>query len=217
MGDFTPLDMQTWHRADLFHHYTEVWPGCLMSYKVTLDVTKTVKYIKKKGGKIAPALYFLTNKALNEQDNFKMGYLEENFGIWDGLCPFYPIMNQYEDISFHFAKWSESYQEYLKNYTEEAKINVERKTTLPDDLPANGVLVSILPFMNFDSISFSLKNSRYYLAPCVFMGRFMETGKGLSIPVSITINHASADGYHVQKFFDSMQEKLNNPQKWLEG
>ena len=41
-------------------------------------------------------------------------------------------------------------------------------------------------------------------------------GNGRKImPVSITVHHAIADGYHVGLFLDKFQEYMNYPEKWM--
>jgi len=41
MSEFIPVDMEKWNRADLYRHYTQVWPATLMTFNVQADVTET--------------------------------------------------------------------------------------------------------------------------------------------------------------------------------
>lgn len=217
MEDYREIDFQTWHRADLFNHYTMVWPSCLMTFNVTVDVTETVKFVKSKGEKVAPAFYFLAAKALNEQENHRMGFLDGKIVCWNNICPLYPVMNEYKNICFHHTAWNEKYSRYYEDYLKEAEENANCLKAVCGETPRNFVMMSILPFMDFESASFANKNPKYYLAPAVFMGKFTEKEGRITMPLSFTFNHAVSDGYHSQLFFESFQDKLNNPEEWLEG
>lgn len=216
MCNFTSVDMETWHRTNLYHHYTEVWQTCLMTFNIRLDVTNTVKYVRNRGTKLAPALYYLAARTLCEQSNFRMGYDEGRLGFWDELCPLYPVMNMYKDITFHSAKWSDNYREYYYNYVEEKEQNAGCVKAVCESLPKNYVLMSILPFMDFESCSFSLKNPKGYLSPTIFFGKYEIKDGTVTMPLSFTFNHAVADGYHAQKFFEDFQKKLAVPENYLE-
>lgn len=35
------------------------------------------------------------------------------------------------------------------------------------------------------------------------------------MPLSMTLHHATTDGYHVKVFLEDLQDQMNNPQNWL--
>tara|TARA_B110000967_G_scaffold21319_1_gene19830 strand:- start:728 stop:997 length:270 start_codon:yes stop_codon:yes gene_type:complete len=45
--------------------------------------------------------------------------------------------------------------------------------------------------------------------PMVAYGKFVEKGSKLMMPVSVKVNHALVDGYHIGEFFKKFQIELN--------
>ena len=216
MENFSQVDMENWSRADLYHHYTEVWPGCLVTLGIKVDITETVAFLKEKGLKLAPVLYHLATKVLCEQSNFRMGFCEGKLGYWDSLCPLYPVLNEDKNITFHSVPWHRNCLAYYQSYLEEAERNSHCKKAVCGEIPDNFVLISIVSGTSFESCTFSLRNAKGYLTPTIFIGKYENRDGRLLMPLSFCFNHAVADGYHVQMFFDSFQKMLASPQDWWE-
>lgn len=214
MRTFTPIDLEQWNRAELYHHYTEVWPACLVALNVTLDVTKFVPYLKENHKKFAPAIYYLSIKALMEQQNFRMGIVNKVLGEWNELKPFYPFLNEDNNMTFHTIDWCEDFDLFEQSYIEDAEKNKACKKAICGEIPPNFVLMSITSNTIFESCTFSLKYAKEYFSPALFFSKYYEENGRLKMRLSFTFNHAVADGYHVQVFFDRLQELFDDPSQW---
>ena len=51
--------------------------------------------------------------------------------------------------------------------------------------------------------------------PIIQAGKFFEKDGRKIMPLSITVHHAIADGYHVGLFLEKFQEYMNLPEKWM--
>ncbi|MCI6738208.1 MAG: CatA-like O-acetyltransferase [Intestinibacter sp.] len=60
----------------------------------------------------------------------------------------------------------------------------------------------------------SYENKPYYF-PLVESGKIHEENGRLIMPLSMTLHHATTDGYHVKVFLEDLQDQMNNPQNWL--
>ena len=50
-----------------------------------------------------------------------------------------------------------------------------------------------------------------FLAPVVTWGRYSPDGRGgLSMPLTMNIHHAVADGFHLSRFFNEVQALINS-------
>ena len=58
-------------------------------------------------------------------------------------------------------------------------------------------------------------NPEEYYTPLIEIGRFSESSGVITMPLSITINHAAADGYQIKVFLDELQDTIDHPEKWL--
>jgi chloramphenicol O-acetyltransferase type A len=96
----------------------------------------------------------------------------------------------------------------------EASVEVER-VRRRDDLEryaeANLIRYSTLPWLDFTSISHARDFSRDDSAPRITFGKITETDRRRTMPVSIHVHHALADGLHVAQFIDHFQKLLDEP------
>lgn len=51
--------------------------------------------------------------------------------------------------------------------------------------------------------------------PSFESGGFFETSGKILMPLSITVHHATTDGYHLKVFFEELQKTMDNPDEWL--
>jgi chloramphenicol O-acetyltransferase type A len=52
--------------------------------------------------------------------------------------------------------------------------------------------------------------------PRISWGSFKEDKEKIGMPLAVQVHHGLADGYHLGKFFNRMQELVNDPAKLFE-
>jgi len=75
----------------------------------------------------------------------------------------------------------------------------------------NLIRYSTLPWFDFTSISHARDFSNDDSAPRITFGKITETAGRRTMPVSIHVHHALADGLHVAQFADLFQKLLDAP------
>nr|WP_279355025.1 CatA-like O-acetyltransferase [Enterocloster bolteae] len=48
-----------------------------------------------------------------------------------------------------------------------------------------------------------------YLLPIFTMGKYYEEGGGIWLPLAVQVHHAVCDGFHVCRFINDLQAKLD--------
>ena len=79
----------------------------------------------------------------------------------------------------------------------------------------NCFMIGMLPwieFSNYTPIPYAPMNNFY---PIIQSDKFFEKYGRKIMPLSITVHHAIADGYHVGLFLEKFQEYMNLPEKWM--
>lgn len=215
MDSFSVIDFENWHRKDLYLQYTQRWTTCSFTFNAEVDVTEVVSALNIMQKKKAPAMLYAVTRALNDQENFRMQMVEGKLGSWNVIHPMYPVLNRNKDITFHMTHYQVHFSAFYEEYLQEQKRNAGCELAMAQQMPQNVYSISILPDLSFTGCAFDLKNPKDYLSPVVFLGRFTEKEERLIMPVSITCNHAAADGYHVSLFFKKLQELLNDYKEWM--
>lgn len=203
------IDLDNWHRKEIYRLYTEEWTTCCHTLNVELDVSELVRFTKSAKLKLAPVLIWLATKELNKQSNFRMTVTGGELREWEVIHPRYPVLNTNNDITFHYAPYSADFKKFYKAYLFDCEINADKTGAFASEMPVNVYSISIVSGVPFASCTFDLKNAKDYLSPLVFMGKYYRRGKKLKLMCSLTINHAAADGYHSGEFFKGLQESMD--------
>lgn len=81
--------------------------------------------------------------------------------------------------------------------------------------PQNFCPVSSLPWLTFTSVSQDTYGDTTLLFPLIRFGKYFEQNGKILVPLSISVNHAIADGYHSSKLLNEIQEWANDCEIWM--
>lgn len=202
---FTLIDIENWERKEFYEHFiNEV--VCTYSVTVNLDITKL------KGQRLYPAMIWLITKTVNEMPEFRTSLRKDGLGIYDSMHPMYTVFNeQNKNFSGIWSYFSDDYKEFLKNYEEDSgKYSNSTRYTPKDGTPENSFNISMLPWVGFTSVNINVYDEGKFLLPIFTMGKFFEQDGKRLLPFSIQVHHAVCDGYHIGKFVELIQEKINS-------
>ena len=205
---FTPIDLRTWPRAQVFTYFAKMAPTGY-SLTVEVDVTRMRAALKAAGLRFFSAYLWLTTRCLMEQTEFCLAEREGQLGVYDTLTPLYATFHE-DDHTFSMM-WT-PYDADLRTF-HAAYLDNQRRfganhgvLAQTDRLPPeNAYTVSCVPWIGFRHFAVHTDMSRPYYFPSVEAGRFEERDGRLMMPLSITCHHAAADGWHVQRFLEAWQ------------
>jgi chloramphenicol O-acetyltransferase type A len=208
---FTPIDLQTWPRGQMFYYFSKMAPTGY-SLTVDLDITELKEVTKKAGVKFFPAYLWLVTKNLNRQIEFKVAEKEGVLGYYDTLTPLYASFHD-DDHTFSLMwtpfneDFSVFYKEYLQNQEEFSNNHgvLCQPQTPP---PANSYTVSCIPWVSFSHFAVHSYDNKPYYFPSVEAGKFYEKNGKTIMPLSITCHHATTDGYHVNLFLEGLKKDI---------
>jgi chloramphenicol O-acetyltransferase type A len=205
----TEIDVESWNRKDhfrLFKNFSEPFCG------ICTNVDCTNAYFKAKEKGISFYLYYLylSLKAANEIKEFK-------YRIEDGKVYCYDFVHaaptvDREDGTFGFSVLN--YSEDVNEFMEASKIVNERvRKESGLDLSYSGcdiIHYTVFPWAQITSIShprhFGFEDS----IPKISFGKYFEENGIKKLPVSIHVNHALADGFHIGKYLELFQILLDD-------
>lgn len=101
---FTPLDLQTWKRGQIFYYFSQMAPTG-HSLTVDIDITNMRAVLKVKDIKFFPAYLWLITKMLNQQPEFKITEKNGQLDYYDTLTPLYASFHE-DDKTFSLM-WTE--------------------------------------------------------------------------------------------------------------
>jgi chloramphenicol O-acetyltransferase type A len=203
------FDIESWARKEHFNFFNSFEEPF---FGVTVDIDCTIAYQKCKKEGLGFFLYYLHQSlaAANSVENFRLRIEDNQIYVYDKVNAS-AVINR-ADNSFGF-----SYIDYFSDFDEfqsAAKLeieNVRNSTGLNlEGNDANVIHISAMPFLKFTSLSharsFSFKDS----CPKFSFGKMTDENGKKTMPISIHVNHALADGYHVGLFVDEFQKFMNS-------
>jgi len=203
------IDLQTWERRALFAFF-QSFSEPYHSVCIRVDCTATYNYAKEHGLSVFLSFLHRSLAAAQQVENFRTR-------IVDGAVWRYEEINGGSavgrpDGTIGFAHYR--FQERIKDFVKDAAVEVERvreRNDLERYPDANLIRYSTLPWFDFTSISHARDFSKDDSAPRITFGKMTETGGLRTMPVSIHVHHALADGLHVAQFVGHFQKLLNAP------
>lgn len=208
--NYTKVDMNNWNRGEIFKYYIEN-TRIVMSLTVDLNVTALTSYLRARGLKFYPCMLWIVSKVLNSHDEFKYSLDEDgNLIKWDFISPSYAEFHP-EDESFTklVAEYSDNFSVFYSRFMLNRAKYKDARGILGDQ-PKNFFDVSCLPWVRYRSFDLHVFDEGKFLAPVITWGKFEEECKGTILPLTMSIHHAVADGFHLSRFFNELQEMVDS-------
>lgn len=209
--NFKELNFDKWERKEHFAHYNNQI-NCMFNLTSTIDVTLLKEIVSANNLKFYQTFIYIVTNAVNQSKEFKLGRNEQGcLGYYDKVSASYLLFHD-DDKTFTsaFTEYEENFQQFYKRIISDCQRFEQVKGFKAIEAPANSFPVSCLPWVKFTGFNLNLPLNNSYFAPIITWGRYeYENGK-LEMPVSIQINHAAADGYHVAMLLNSIQLLCNN-------
>ena len=205
---FHLYDRSLWERSQYYDYYKNIIKT-RYTLTVSIDITKLLGEIKAKHFKFYPVFIYILMKAVNEQKEMRMALdAQKNPGYWDECHPSYTVFHKdngtFSDI---WTEYSSDFQTFYGRVTEDMdKYGNIRKIKAKPGQPPNFTSISCVPWLNYGSYAIDTYSESDMLFPIILFGKYEESGGTVSLPVSVSMDHAAADGYHVCRFFNRVKE-----------
>lgn len=217
-ADFHAIDMDTWPRAQTYTYFAKMVTTTTYSINVTMDVTTLRRTLKSKGFKFFPTYLYLITRTIESQPAFRIALQDGVLGYWNSLTPYYPVFHDDDKtITFFWTEYDKNFKLFYKRYIADMVQHGKSRGIMSSKgtPPSNNYIISCVPWFTFNSLSMHLQNATNYYAPIIESGGFTEKDGITTMPLSITVNHATVDGYHIKVFLEELQWTMNHPEEWM--
>ena len=208
--NYTTIDLNAWSRGNLFQFYIDKM-RIVMSLTVDIDVQNLKLYSKKTGIPFYPLMLWVVSKVINNHDEFKYSWDNEgNLIRWDYVSPSYTDFHNNDE---NFTKMVTEYSDDLTEFYGRVMADRERyknDRAMLDNQPLNFFDVSCLPWVRYKHFDVHVFDEGKFLAPVVTWGKYEQTEDKLLMPLTMNIHHAVADGFHLSRFFNEVQELIDS-------
>ena len=198
-------------RRDLFEFFRKLdYPHFNVCAEV--DLARTHDYARDKGLSLFTSILYAVSRAANHIQELRFRIRGDQVVEHEHVHPSFTVMTEEKVFGFCEVPFSED----VALFFDEAAKRIEqtRKQAVLTDEPDRDdyLYVSSLPWVRFTSISHPIHMSPTDSVPRISWGKYQREGARIMLPLSIQVHHALADGYHVGRFFQRVQELLDRPE-----
>lgn len=210
---YTKIDLNEWSRGKLFKSYIENM-RIVMSLTVEIDVTNLIEFSKRNNLKFYPSMIWIVSKVVNTHDEFKYSWNDTGDLIkWNFISPSYTEFHKEDE---NFTKLVTQFSDDIFEFSERFMVNKEKHEAdraFVENQPLNFFDVSCLPWVKYSHFDVHVFDEGKFLAPVITWGKYEMSHGRYMMPLTMNIHHAVADGFHLCRFFNEVQELINT----LEG
>jgi len=203
---YKTLDLTTCHRKSTYDFFS-TFEEPFFNISANVDVTNLYQRCKAEGNSFFLASLHASQAVVNELEAFRLRIVEDEVRCHD-LVHFGSTV-LYEDKSFGFC-----YFEYIR---EQAAFLADANQRLRDFRSAKSfdpklsdihmVHYSVIPWIAFTSFKHARQVRPNDSIPKIVFGKRHQVGDKQMMPISVEVNHALMDGFHVGKYFQLLEEK----------
>jgi chloramphenicol O-acetyltransferase type A len=201
------LDLDRWPRKEhfaFFNSFEEPYYGVT----VRLDCTAAYHFAKQRGVSFFLYSVYRSLAAANEVEAFRLRIEDNDVFLYNHIDGGSAIDRPDGTFGYGFLPWSPDLNTFIETAT--ASIARIRSTTGLTRTPANNIIrYSVLPWIDFTSLSHARAYSRADSCPYITFGKMTEHDGTRSMPISVHVNHALVDGLHLGQFLERLQQLLN--------
>ncbi len=203
------LDINSWNRKtqyDFFKSYDDPF----FNLTTQLDVTNLYNYCKKNDLSFFLTNLFLALESANEILEFRLRIINNKVYEFESIDIGSTVLNDDNTFSFCFFKREKSIYEFVKQGKEALIKHKENNNFDSNKEVQNLIYCSFIPWVSFTSFKHARNMERESSGiPKFVFGKYFEENKIKKMPFSIEVHHALMDGYHVGKFLELFQSKMD--------
>ncbi|HVE59061.1 MAG TPA: chloramphenicol acetyltransferase [Pyrinomonadaceae bacterium] len=203
------VDIENWNRKTIYEYFKD-FPDPFFNLTANLDVTQLYRFCKEKKLSFSLANLFYSLETVNQIREFRMRLKDDRLVEFERIHATMTIAQPDETFSFCYFEM----QENIFDFNEAGKAAVENYTRLKTfDVMRDRVDLiysSVIPWVSFTSFKHASRLNNKFTIPRMVWGKMFDDAGKKKLPHSVEVNHAIADGFHVGKYFVSLQEKLSD-------
>lgn len=201
------LDIDAWERKQHFEFFN-TFADPYFAVTAAVDVTSSYAFAKKNDLSFFSVYLHACMTAINKVENFKYRIEEDKVVVYDTIHASATMMRPNKTFGFSFINYDEDVKVFEKNMKREKDRIYNSNSLFPPQNSQDCIYCSALPWISFTGHKEPVNGGKESVPKLAF-AKIEANNEKLSMQVSVSVNHALVDGYHVGLFFEKFQESLN--------
>lgn len=210
MVNYKVINMNEYYRKDVFHHFAQT--KCSISMTSRIDVQSLYDYSKKTNTKFYINFLYLLAKTLNSREDYRLAWLYQTnqLIVYDKINPTQYIFHEdTETCTPVYTNYDPDYKKFYQNASKDIEMAKKTHGYGLDTLNhPNWFDASYMSWVSYDSLNIELPDGYLFFMPIINWGRYRKENGKLVMPVTVRLNHASADGYLLAKVYKILENEI---------
>jgi chloramphenicol O-acetyltransferase type A len=208
------IDIENWNRKDHYSYFKQLdYPH--FNICGNLDITNFYRYIKENELPFFISILYASTKTANDIKEFRFRIREDKVLEHEFVSPSFTVMTEGEVFSFCTVKFIDGFNDFKCNTLKEIE-KTKNNMSLEDEPGRDDLLyITSIPWISFTNITHPIQMNPIDSIPRISWGKYFEDSGKIKLPLSVQAHHALVDGVHVGQYFNTIQEILDNPVKYL--
>jgi len=210
----TAIDLESFARKETYLHFKDF--EIPVSWRtIQVNINEIYNFVKQRDLNLPLVISHLITKAANRIPEFRHRIDNDCLVEYERIEPRVALLKNNKTIAFTSLTFSDCFE---KDYVANLKITNETSstTTAQQSIPGHQGIIYISPALMHNYTSMTFPYSRHTASIPVFhFGKYAKNSEQLLLPLSMQLNHALIDAYHVQLFLRLFESYLENPQQSL--
>lgn len=205
--EYKKIDLSTWKRLPQYEFF-KTFEQPFFNVTANVEVTKLHEYTKAKN---LPYFYTILHtllKTIHRIPEFRYRMYQGEVLDYNRINTGVTIIKADQNFLYGTLNYHQDLLDFITKSQAAIEIQKKEKGFVPHTAP-NVVYVSSLPWVSFTGLQHARKTSLEDSIPRFVFGKYFQEGQQLKMPLSVEVHHALADGFHVGKLFELLQEGLD--------
>ena len=206
---YREVDLEHWERRATFEFF-KGYKDPFFNLAANLDVTRLYRLCKERAMPFSIAALYFSIVTANEIREFRLRMIGEKVVEFDRIEATQTILNEDHTFSFCHFPHADSLEEFLRIGVESRE---RYKALRSFDVEADRidlVYYSVIPWVSFTSFKHANSGDNRQTVPRMVFGKMFESNDRRLMPFSVEAHHCLMDGFHVGRYFNLYQEKLDS-------
>ncbi|WP_298894789.1 CatA-like O-acetyltransferase [uncultured Psychroserpens sp.] len=202
------IDLDTWKRQAHYEHFSK-FTDPYFGVVIPFDVSEAYRFAKSNQISFFGKYLHDCMKAINDVDELKLRVENGDIVQYDTINASATIMRTNKTFGCSYIEFDNKLEEFLINLDKEKKRIEHSNELFPERNDLSCVHCSALPWVNFSGHKEPVSGAMESVPKLAFSKIENQQDGKIMMNVSIHVNHALVDGYHVGLFSEKFQHYLN--------
>lgn len=205
---FEIIDVEKWERREVYEHFSRMK---MPHYAVAgnIDVTPLLQHVRQQGISFYLSFIYLSTAVLNDIPNFRMRIVNGSPVKYDKIHVNFTHKTTESEL---FRYYTCLFEGSMEEFARKTSAAIKEQTTLFGGLSPipNVTYFSCLPWVDATAILNPGLEDADDAIPRINWGKYVEHNGRFILNVTVTANHRFIDGYHIGKYFEGLQDAIDN-------